>query len=297
MAVKKKRGPYRKNKAQRANKPAVADTAKPSEKRNVVADAGQLADDLVASVRKMIPSRSQPEQQPAVEASQQQSDISSRTSPISSQESPDAGQDEATRRLIETVDQVKVEIGDTGRTDGRTIPDEPAGRASVNDPFFFGGGGNDRQKIDPGPGEVEPPDHDFIPRETVREVLELCFSGTKKPLTPNESRALTPLTVDMVNVEGPLLFGDSKHKALYLWLTVMTIFIGVRSEAGEKLIKWVVELVTKPKPIAKKDEQQKPATADNSRKDSTPAVDVSTRAEGSPEYSASSGFQVRAKQP
>jgi len=153
-------------------------------------------------------------------------------------------------------------------------------------------------RVDPGPGVVEPPlDHDFIPRDTVRELLELFFSSLSKrhgshwKLSGDESRALTPVTVDMVNEQGPRLFGESDNRALWIFMMVMGTFIAVRSEAGGRLIEWIMDTITganKSKPRTDKPAEEK--------KDSTQPAGGSTTGAGSLAFSDSSGFQAPGKQ-
>lgn len=159
--------------------------------------------------------------------------------------------------------------------------------------------------MDPGPGVVEPPDHDFIPRETIAQVLELIFSGVAKRygqqhrLSQDESRALTPLTVDMVNEQGPRVFGESENRALWIWFSVMAIFIAARSESGARLVEWFSNIVTGvgKSQVPKPEPQKSPADAKpEGKKDTTPSADGSTKA-ALLVFSDTSGFQAPAKQP
>jgi hypothetical protein len=158
--------------------------------------------------------------------------------------------------------------------------------------------------IDPGPGVVEPPDHDFMPRDTIAQILELIFSGVAKrygkqhELSPDESRALTPLTVDMVNEQGPRLFGESENRALWIWLTVMGIFIAARSESGARLVEWFSDMVTGAgkQRVAKPKPEKTPDGKPDAKKDSTEPAGDSTKP-GSLAFKEGSGFQVQARQP
>jgi hypothetical protein len=114
----------------------------------------------------------------------------------------------------------------------------------------------------------------------------------------DESRALTPLTVDMVNDEGPRLFGNTEHRAFWVWISVMTVFIAARSDAGARLIEWIASKMLGPKPAQQSKTESKPnGKAPDEKKGSTQGGDASTTRAASPEYSEASGFQVRAKQP
>lgn len=294
MTQKKQRGrPRKKTTAAkvRANSAAV-DTAKPS--GDPLASVENLANDLVSSVRNMIPKKeesSSPEQQ---QPSSQPFpvDDGSIPSPKTSSEVNDV------RQLAQTVAKIKEDFG------GGNTQTSPQAEKSWNagDSFSSGGGtrSSESSRPDIGPGVVEPPDHDFIPRETVREILELIFSATGKPLAPTESRSLSPLTVDMTNEQGPRLFGNSENRAWWLWVGVMTIFIAVRSEAGARLIEWISDAVTgagKSKVAKPKEEnkaESKPAA--DAKKASTQPVADST-SPGSLAFKEDSGFQVPAKQP
>lgn len=283
MAQKKRRGHKKAIPAKvRTNGAAQVDTAKPS--GDPLAGAENLANDLVGSVRNMIkkkePSSSSPEQQ---QPGSQPSPVEdgSIPSPKTSSESSDV------RELAQTVEQIHAKFG-------APAPENPTPGASAPGPEA------NQRGPDIGPGVVEPPDHDFIPRETVREILELIFSGTGKALTPNESRSLTPLTVDMSNEQGPRLMGNSESRAFWIWLGVMTVFIAVRSERGARLIEWICDAVTGTgkskveKPKEENKAESKPVV--DAKKASTQPVADST-SPASLAFKEDSGFQVPAKQP
>ncbi|HZU33686.1 MAG TPA: hypothetical protein VFB79_21410 [Candidatus Angelobacter sp.] len=282
MALKKKRGRPRKHplKKTESSNPPAADTAKPS---SVLESASKAADDLTGVVRKMFSKPPEPISSPQAPAAEQQNQSvdSSMMSQTSSQENSSVD----TSQLEETVNQVKERFG--------PAPSEPAQSGAP------GTGPEPAQAPQPEP-TFDPPDHNFVPEATVRAILESAFSSASKrhgahwQLSPDESRSLTPITVDMVNEQGPRLFGESQNRALFIWVAVMGVFIAVRSEAGARLIEWIMDKITGVKqPAAQPKPQQQKADA---KKDSTPSEAAPTTA-ASLAFSDSSGFQVPARQP
>jgi hypothetical protein len=286
MAVKKKRGRPKKKAAparaveMKRQSEAVADIGKPSDPLESLA---HVADDLQSKVRGMFQKDEQQQQPVAAEVlpinhqKAEQGVDGSRMSQI-----PSSGSDVS--QLAETVAQVKEQFG----------PSPDAGPPGASAP-----GPEPNRGQDFGPGVVEPPDHDFIPRETIRQLLEVFFSAASKrygdqwKLSTDESRALTPVTVDMVNEQGPRLFAESANRALWIWVTVMGIFIAVRSEAGARLVEWISNIATGAgKPAAQKSQSE--SKPESGKKDSTQSAEDSTKP-ASLEFKEGLGFQAPAK--
>jgi hypothetical protein len=289
VAAKKKSRKLKKLKSQKLPHSGAEnpDIAKPSQDQGALLDVGKLADDLTGKVRNLFSKPAAAEvapelpQNPTSPADHSQEDFSTMS------QTPSLASASNVSQLAETVAQIHDQFGPS--------PDTPPGGSASSEP---------PPPIDPGPGVVEPPDHDFMPRETIAQILELIFSGVAKrygkqhELSPDESRALTPLTVDMVNEQGPRLFGESENRALWIWLTVMGIFIAARSESGARLVEWFSDIVTgagKNKVAKPKPEKTADGKAD-AKKDSTEAAADSTKL-GSLEFRAGSGFQAPVKQP
>lgn len=233
---KKKKGLPRKARAlQLVSKPAIVQPSQPNaeeKKPDVLQEVAGAVDDLTSKVKSMFrqpePERSAElppviqEEKPSVDSSTTfQTSFTEKTEPV-----PDTSQ------LRETVQAVHAKFGGS-------MPEPPKPeRGGLFDHV------EEHCKVEPIQApEIIAPSH-FLPPDTVRQLLDLGFckdKGALKRLTGDESRALTPLTVDMIDEQGPRLFEGSQNRALWVWLTAMGVFIGVRSETGEKAIQWILD--------------------------------------------------------